>query len=59
MLEGRSDSRVARWEVLLEVSFADIPTAEFRYLDFRFERFEITVSPPHAAHQLRPELRGR
>jgi hypothetical protein len=49
MLEGRSDNRVARLEAPLEVSLAvrlDVPV-DFRYLDFRLDRFEITVSPPH------------
>jgi hypothetical protein len=50
MLEGRSDGRVARLAGPLEGSFAgrlDVPTVDFRYLDLRFNRFELTVSPPH------------
>jgi hypothetical protein len=50
MHEGRSGRRVARLEAPLGVFFAgclDVPTADFLYLDFRFDRFEITVSPPH------------
>jgi hypothetical protein len=49
MLEGRSDSRVVRLIALLETSLAgrlDVPTVDFRYLDFRLDGFEITVSPP-------------
>jgi hypothetical protein len=50
MLDGRSDGRAARLEATLEVSLArrlDIPRVDFLRLVFRFDRFEITVSPPH------------
>jgi hypothetical protein len=49
MLEGRSASRVARLEDPLEASLAarlDVLTVDFPSLDFRLDRFVITVSPP-------------
>jgi soluble lytic murein transglycosylase len=50
MLAGRFDKRVARLEAPLDVALAgglDTRAVDFRTLDFRLDRFEITVSPPH------------
>jgi hypothetical protein len=50
MLAGRSANRVFRLEAALDVAMAGRlgPRAvDFRTLEFRLDRFEITVSPPH------------
>ena len=50
MLAGRSDNRVARLEAALDFALAGrlvARAADLRTLDFRVDRFEITVSPPH------------
>jgi hypothetical protein len=49
MLDGRSAGRVGRLEGPLEVSLParlDVLTVDFPSLDFRLDRFVITVSPP-------------
>jgi hypothetical protein len=55
MLEGRFDNRVARFKAPLGVSLVgrlEVPTVGFRYLEFRLDRFEITVSPPYPSPAL-------
>jgi hypothetical protein len=50
MHAGRSDNRVSRLDAALDVALAgrlDVRAVDFRTLDFRLDRFEITVSPPH------------
>src|SRR5215471_3094626 len=50
MFKGRSESRCARLEVRLGVSLAarlGVRTVDFRSLDCRLDRLEITISPPH------------